>query len=509
MADLGNQGTENTVVLIAVDRPKAGEIETVAVTPGLQIVLDFDPAAARFAVEGDDFILTLEDGALVVFEGLVSAAQGDDAPAIHVSGINIDAGVLVEQILALAAEAGAEPIKTAAGEDGEDGEAEAGDGGGGSHYDDSFGELIAGLIKQGIIGETDLGFDLTGNSGGVFFVDAEFLSEGYLLNGGGFGSLGSGLPGGPGGLAGTGVPGGGAGDPDPLPDLAPLSGSGEVTTYTLAVNGMNIITNEANGNLEIPDELILYLADANQGAGLEVSGVSYDGVTDNAFISAAGDPMPASANTWAADGNDHIKFHIQGGHPLYEGSIIFEASDGLGGSGSNTIHIESFATVNSGGYWSLDGTGDDDILLGQDGRNEIDGFGGNDIIHGGHDSSGDILRGGDGDDVIFGGSGKDDLQGGAGDDTFLMRAGFSQDTVDGGAGDTDIISLDSVLNGADVANQAAVETWLTLTSGSITDADTTDGNIMLSADAAGTIDLGGGNEITFANIEQIDYALVG
>ena len=90
-----------------------------------------------------------------------------------------------------------------------------------------------------------------------------------------------------------------------------------------------------------------------------------------------------------------------------------------------------------------------------------------------------------------------------------MRAGFSRDTVDGGAGDIDTITLDSVLTGADVADLAAVANWLTLTSGSVTDTDTTDGRIELSADASGTIDLGGGNEITFLNIEQIDYALLG
>ena len=164
-------------------------------------------------------------------------------------------------------------------------------------------------------------------------------------------------------------------------------------------------------------------------------------------------------------------------------------------------------TAKAGSYWTLDGTGADEVLLGLDGRNQIDG-GGDDIIHGGHDASGDILMGGDGNDVILGGDGKDDLQGGDGDDTFIMGAGFGRDDVDGGVGDSDTISLDSVLTGADVADQAAVDGWLTLTSGSVIDADTTDGSISLSADAAGIIDLGGGNEITFINIEEIDYALI-
>ena len=140
---------------ITIDRPEPGETLTVAVTPGLRIVLEFNPAAAKFAVEGEDFVLALEDGGQVVFAGLVSAAQGGDVPTLHVAGIDIDAGVLMEQVLALAEQADAEPIETAAGEDGEGEEGDARDGGG-SHYDDSFGDLVAGLIQQGVIGETDL-----------------------------------------------------------------------------------------------------------------------------------------------------------------------------------------------------------------------------------------------------------------------------------------------------------------------------------------------------------------
>ncbi len=146
--------------------------------------------------------------------------------------------------------------------------------------------------------------------------------------------------------------------------------------------------------------------------------------------------------------------------------------------------------------------------MGKDGRNLIDGGGGNDVIHGGHDSSGDILIGGTGNDVIFGGSGNDDLHGGTGNDTFLMSAGFGRDDVDGSTG-TDIISLASVLSQADVDDIAS---WLTLDApamnysaavpGAISFVDALDNPIS----ASGTIDLGGGNEITFLNIEQIDYA---
>ncbi len=161
--------------------------------------------------------------------------------------------------------------------------------------------------------------------------------------------------------------------------------------------------------------------------------------------------------------------------------------------------MENFATAKVGTKWTLDGTGDGEFLLGLDGQNRIDGGGGDDVIHGGHDNSGDILMGGDGNDVIFGGSGDDDLQGGDGDDTFIMTVGFRTDNVDGGTG-TDIISLQSVLTAAD---QGDLPSWLTADQGYSHDA--ANNTITFIATAGGTIDLGGGNEITFLNIEQVVY----
>ena len=153
----------------------------------------------------------------------------------------------------------------------------------------------------------------------------------------------------------------------------------------------------------------------------------------------------------------------------------------------------------------LNGTGADEVLLCLDGRNNIDGGAGDDIIHGGHDASGDILIGGDGNDVIFGGTGNDDLQGGAGDDTFIMRAGFGRDDIDGGAG-TDIIAFDSVLTQAEMDDPGS---WLTLGAGTIVHVSGSNTVTFSGVTASGTIDLGGGNEITFVDVEQIDYVIPG
>ena len=267
----GGSASEDAVAFASVHRPEPGETLVVPTAAGLLLVVEFNPTSAKFALVGDDFVLTLEDGGQVVFQGLVSAAQGEDAPTVQIAGINIGADVLVDQALALA---GAdEPIETAAGEDGED---EVVADGGGSEYVDSFGDLIAGLIKQGVIGEADLGFGLTGDGGSKFLIEAEFLSEGFLLSGGGFSSLdfepqGTPSPAGfaPGGVGGPGPVPGAA----PLAPLAPLAGAGGGGALApLLIDPINIITNEATGNLQIPDELILYLADDNQGVSLSMAG---------------------------------------------------------------------------------------------------------------------------------------------------------------------------------------------------------------------------------------------
>ncbi len=457
--------------IVTVQRPEPGATLLVPSEAGQLIILEFNPAGAGFALEGDDFALILENGGRVVFQGLVSAAQGEDAPTVQIVGIDIGADHLIDQARALAG--AEEPVETAAGEAGE-----AAESGGGSHYDDTFGDLIAGLIKQGIIGEAELGFGLTGDGGP------------------------EGAP--PGTSAGPSIAPGGSAGPDTVPGVAPVEGGesagGNGASDPISVYDIDIVTNQGSGNLQIPDELILYLSDGSQGQGLSVSGPSYDAVTDNAYLWDSGDPAPGNPNAWANHGNDYVRFHIGNGNPTYEGSFTYEVANGQGAAGYGTFGVANGATAKVGSYWTLSGTGADEVLLGLDGRNQIDGGAGDDIIHGGHDASGDILIGGAGDDVIFGGSGSDDLRGGDGNDTFLMSAGFGRDDIDGGNG-LDTIALDRVLSQADVDDIAA---WLTVSNGAgyLQVGD----SIQFAAAASGTIDLGGNNQISFQNIEQIVYA---
>lgn len=89
----------------------------------------------------------------------------------------------------------------------------------------------------------------------------------------------------------------------------------------------------------------------------------------------------------------------------------------------------------------LNGTPNDDHLIGTDFADDISGLAGNDIIEGlGGD---DVIDGGDGNDTIDGGDGVDDINGGDGNDT--IDGGLGQDYIDGGAGD-DLIRAGSSSN---------------------------------------------------------------
>jgi Ca2+-binding RTX toxin-like protein len=83
----------------------------------------------------------------------------------------------------------------------------------------------------------------------------------------------------------------------------------------------------------------------------------------------------------------------------------------------------------------------DDIVCGRGGNDEIDGYQGNDFIDGGSnldDGPFDKLDGGDGDDTILGGVGRDDIDGNPGDD--YIDGGSGPDHVQGEFGNDTLIA---------------------------------------------------------------------
>jgi Ca2+-binding RTX toxin-like protein len=78
----------------------------------------------------------------------------------------------------------------------------------------------------------------------------------------------------------------------------------------------------------------------------------------------------------------------------------------------------------------IDGTDDDDVIVGSDGDDNIAAGDGDDVVCGGPGD--DSLDGDDGDDAIYGGTGDDGPSGGAGNDTLV--GGSGDDDPEGGPG---------------------------------------------------------------------------
>ena len=78
--------------------------------------------------------------------------------------------------------------------------------------------------------------------------------------------------------------------------------------------------------------------------------------------------------------------------------------------------------------------------------------------------------------------------------------GDGSDVIAGGAGWTDIINLG---DGAVPLGEYGADWTVQLTEGSIT--SETDGNLIFTDDAHGTISLSDGSEISFTDIEQLTY----
>lgn len=93
----------------------------------------------------------------------------------------------------------------------------------------------------------------------------------------------------------------------------------------------------------------------------------------------------------------------------------------------------------------INGTPNNDTLMGTQEEDFISGFGGNDTLNGGRDNDlldggdgNDVLLGGDDSDVLLGGNGNDFLQGG--DDEDVLLGGRNSDVLQGGNGNDLLVS---------------------------------------------------------------------
>ncbi|MGS4886538.1 cadherin domain-containing protein [Roseibium sp. MB-4] len=162
---------------------------------------------------------------------------------------------------------------------------------------------------------------------------------------------------------------------------------------------------------------------------------------------------------------------------------------------SNVIELPTFQV----------GTEDDDELVGEDANDALFGKGGDDILSG--EGGSDALFGGPGDDTLDGGPGDDSMNGGDGSDVFAYMLGDGNDSIYGGAGENwiDIIDLGDGTNGTQIG-EYGTDWSVTVTDGSIENVDPLNGEVSLSQDSGGHIDLADGGRVDFAEIEGIQYS---
>ncbi|MCR9243344.1 MAG: cadherin-like domain-containing protein, partial [Rhodobiaceae bacterium] len=270
---------------------------------------------------------------------------------------------------------------------------------------------------------------------------------------------------------------------------------GSDTSGTLNLSVTATSTEASNGSTSV---------DAGQIA-VTVSPASDTVLTD---ITDPGDAMPAlSGATYTSDddwdgssGDNTVIYNGSDSDNKLDGHdgddvIVDDNTKGelKGGDDNDTLY-------GRGGNDTLKGESGDDTLYGGSGDDKLEGGYGDDILFGG--AGDDELKGGKGEDVLFGGAGDDTLKGEDGSDLFIFETGNGDsDYIDGGSSSswTDTIQLQA--NGG---GYNEMDWTLNLDSGSSIES-TGNGSYDLSEDASGTITFADGSEISFDNIERIEW----
>lgn len=145
----------------------------------------------------------------------------------------------------------------------------------------------------------------------------------------------------------------------------------------------------------------------------------------------------------------------------------------------------------------LKGEQKNDLLDGGEGDDQLIGAQGNDILQGG--AGIDLLIGGQGNDKLYGGDGNDQLLGGQGKD--VLYAGLGSDLLVGGVGNDILIGTDVPL--------APVDPTLTATTTDPLTAPVGDVDTMVGGNGKDTFVLGlAGNQVFYTANTIADYALI-
>jgi Ca2+-binding RTX toxin-like protein len=175
------------------------------------------------------------------------------------------------------------------------------------------------------------------------------------------------------------------------------------TIHVLPVNDLptanadRIYTNYTTSLFTVPDWAFL-ANDTDLDNAPTISGVSITGGTLAALSHPAGGPVSITDNA-------------TGG-----GTFGYSITDGIASS-NTTVALTRDTTG------AIDGSSNDDILVGDGGNSTLNGGNGNDIIFAG--AGADALNGGNGNDILVGGTGNDTLDGGNNTDTAVFTDALS------------------------------------------------------------------------------------
>jgi|GEM_PF-3199689 len=116
---------------------------------------------------------------------------------------------------------------------------------------------------------------------------------------------------------------------------------------------------------------------------------------------------------------------------------------------------------------------------------------------------GDEITGTSNDDIIYGFAGDDVLAGGDGNDIFIFDQGDGNDSVNGGAGDGWVDSIDLSAYAEDASDPSSP--WQIEVDGAAVDYDINASLLELGDDVSGVIQFDDGSQLTFENIENIEW----
>jgi large repetitive protein len=245
-----------------------------------------------------------------------------------------------------------------------------------------------------------------------------------------------------------------------------------ISAVGAAAHGTTSINNNGTPGNTADDFVVYAPTSGYSGPDTFTYTVTSSGTTETATVSVTVTPLstsptPGNDNITGTNGSDII--FALAGDDVVDGlggaDLLFGNEDDdtvLGGAGNDLV---------SGGQGddSVCGGTDGDILFGNEGKDTIDGGDGTDLIFGGQDN--DSIVGGSGNDTIWGNEGNDTLAGGAGADRFIYLLLEGNDQINGFTfGEGDRLDLEG-------------QSYTVGTSG--------DGDVLLTLQRGGTVELNG------------------